>query len=1056
MSPRTVRPNEWNFCSNIAEAITNLLRAPEYSGSPLGHAEAELTEFQGVRRLDLVFFRRGVERQPIVTAEVKGPWDPIGRTPYNSRLVADAHSKASTVGALFFITWNIRRLVLWKTDDPGVALNDRVLDDYEFVPASVPLSSANDLDRPAVKDAVAAELPSFIASLHSWVSGPPRPSFLPLDRLFVARIEAALDFPIARTAEAIKANLRLNQLFKRRAEKWMREIQGWTVTAATEAANADHAARFTCYVLLNRLCFYNALRRKYSELPRLVVANNIATGTALEARLREAFNQAKRYTGDYETVFDGDVGDTFPFLSDDTVPEWRSLIRSLDRYDFASISLDVIGAMYEQLIKPAERHRYGQHYTQPAVVDLINAFAIKDGRDSVLDPGCGGGTFLVRAYARKKYLAPDQEHSQLLERLYGCDILNYACHLSIINLAIRDLIDDDNFPRIHQGDFLRYEPNVVFSTQPVRIQAGGLVTDMRQVRLQNRTFNAIVGNPPYISIREMRPLDQNYYVTKAQRTWPGYTWRRVADIYTYFFLHAEKFLRSDGVLALLTQAGWLDVDYGIPLQRWMLEHFRIVAVMETEAEPWFTDARVATAVTIIEREDGHTHRRANSVRFVQFRRRLGDIAGDHAAEHDRQRGFEGLRDRILQAERDVNCEEFRIRIVSQAELEDEGIVGGRDVGSKWGRYLRSTDTLYALQDVLREAFTPLRQLGPVKRGITTNCDKFFIVSDVSLDALKIEDQRAFRENFGVRRALVESGELRIVRRSDGYQQPLENIYLRPMLKTARDVEWFSTSQIENSHYAVTLQDGLPRLSEFARRYVAAGEREDWHLSPSFESIHESGGNWYSLRDAEPAPILFVKTMQYTPVVLLNDAGLIANQRLYKVEPVPGVSPLALCAVLNSTLFACERYAAVKALGREAAIDVEVFSANAFRVPDMRRIEASDLQSLESAMLELAVRRVGPMVEEHLLQLGLAAARAYVQRHPISPDIWPQELCNQTRQTIDRIVLKIIGVPQNEIEATRRTMCDELVAHTRRLRILELEAQLNRQGQAQNADLAPGS
>src|SRR4051812_16258301 len=41
-------------------------------------------------------------------------------------------------------------------------------------------------------------------------------------------------------------------------------------------------------------------------------------------------------------------------------------------------STSVIGAMYEQLIRPEERHRYGQHYTQPQVVDLINAFVILD------------------------------------------------------------------------------------------------------------------------------------------------------------------------------------------------------------------------------------------------------------------------------------------------------------------------------------------------------------------------------------------------------------------------------------------------------------------------------------------------------------------------------------------------------------------------------------------------------------------------------------------------------------------------------------------------------
>ena len=97
--------------------------------------------------------------------------------------------------------------------------------------------------------------------------------------------------------------------------------------------------------------------------------------------------------------------------------------------------------------------------------------------------------------------------------------------------------------------------------------------------------------------------------------------------YTYFWLHAEPFLAPRGCLALLTQAAWLDVEYGIPLQRWMLDNFRILAVLETEAETWFSDARVATVVTILQREEDAETRATNCVRFVQFRSRLLSLVG---------------------------------------------------------------------------------------------------------------------------------------------------------------------------------------------------------------------------------------------------------------------------------------------------------------------------------------------------------------------------------------------------------------------------------------------
>jgi hypothetical protein len=365
--------------------------------------------------------------------------------------------------------------------------------------------------------------------------------------------------------------------------------------------------------------------------------------------------------------------------------------------------------------------------------------------------------------------------------------------------------------------------------------------------------------------------------------------------------------------------------------------------------------------------------------------------------------------------------------------------------------LRSTDTLYSLQKQQPARFSPLSRLAEVKRGLTTNCDDFFIVEDVSAEALRLDDQRAFLANYGVTRARVQAGHARIVRRSDGYQQPLESAHVLPILKTARDIDCFATSQMETGHCAIVLSGNREQLSAFARRYVEAGEREGWHRSPSFEN---NGGNWYSLRTASATPILFVKTMQYSPVVLWNDAKFVANQRLYTILPSEGVPAAALCAVLNSTLFACERYAAVKALGREAAIDVEVFSANAFRTPTVTQLGDADVELLGSLMTALSGRRLRPMVEESLLNLGLMAARAYVQHYPVSPDTWPEELRDGTRQEIDRIVLELVGVPRAEVSAVRHAMYDELVAYTRRLRLLELEAQLNRQGSADVAGTTP--
>jgi len=1040
------RRNEWNFAAQMAALITQLLNEPEFLGSPLGHAEAERTETKGAKRLDLVIFARTQRETPLVTGELKVPWSAEGRTPYNRELVTDAHSKASRAGAIYFLTWNIRRVVVWKTDDPGVALERRVVYDNELTTA--PLRSEADLDRSDIVSTVSKGVRELLQMLSSFLLNAALASFLPLDRLFIATLEAALYHPIEITNRAIASARKINSTFRRELERWMREDQGWVVATATEEENEERAARFSCYVLVNRLCFYNALRRKYASLPRLQVPNSLITAAMLERRLDRAFAQAKKLTGDYETVFDGDFGDRLPLLADEAVEEWRRLIRTLDYYDFASISVDIIGSMYEQLIRPEERHRYGQHYTQPLVVDLINAFAIPhDPALVILDPACGGGTFLVRAYARKRSLNPELEHSDLLASLYGCDILSYACHLSTINLAIRDLIDDDNFPRIRHGDFLRFKPGQAFTEQPERLQAGGIVINKIPLEVNQGHFDAIVGNPPYISARVLPSDERNYYYQTTQKAWPAYQWRSRSDIYVYFWTHSAQFLTSNGTMAFLTQSAWLDTDYGFPLQEWMLENFKIEAILESEAEPWFTDARVATAITVLRREPKRLNREQGIVRFVQFRTLLRTLFGDDSDETVRQRSVSEFCQRLMLKSEDEETPEFRLRIIAQRELWRAGVgPSGRYVGSKWGHYLRATTGLYALLKNHRRKFLPLQDLADIRRGITTNCDDFFIVKDVSVDALTdVVGDRTFRDKYRVARRDVVDGKIRIIRRKDGYETALERDLLRPIIKSGRDAEYLSTKRNGTDEYIVVLRVSRDRLSRLSNAYVEAGEREGWHKQPSFQGLHGSETGWYSLQEPEASPILFIKTMQYSPMVLWNDGGYLANQRLYQVMPLSGVDSAALCAVLNSTIFASTRYASVKALGREAAIDQEVFAVQALLTPDLRRLSTREVEELSGALKSICQRKVLPLLEEALQSAGLSEARTYVAQHPVSREAWPSELRDEARQVIDRIVLKYLGLSDRAVQRILEHLYNDLVEHIRKLRLLELEAQRNRGG-----------
>lgn len=317
----------------------------------------------------------------------------------------------------------------------------------------------------------------------------------PLDEKFIRVIESALELPILQTRAGIESRYGTDRAFARDFDRWMRDGQGWTISDAELRDNLERAAKFSCYVLVNKLVFQQALRRRFPSLRKAKIPNTFSKAQQVRDLFRALFDEAKRISHDYETVFDGDFGDTLPLLDDGTVASWREFLREIEGFDFSRIDYDIVGHIFERLISPEERHRYGQHYTRSEIVDLMNVFAIRNPEATVLDPACGGGTFLVRAYVLKRELSEGKlSHEQLLKQIRGLDISAYAAHLSTINLASRDLIDERSYPLVARADFFDVKPGKAVFHVPMSVHGRG----NQMVPLNLDTVDGIVGNPPYI------------------------------------------------------------------------------------------------------------------------------------------------------------------------------------------------------------------------------------------------------------------------------------------------------------------------------------------------------------------------------------------------------------------------------------------------------------------------------------------------------------------------------------------------------------------------------
>ena len=155
-------------------------------------------------------------------------------------------------------------------------------------------------------------------------------------------------------------------------------------------------------------------------------------------------------------------------------------------------------------------------------------------------------------------------------------------------------------------------------------QAG---TGQGDVPLQLPAFDAIIGNPPYLRWQKLDDLDVEYRERLAQ-VWAEADVGKVqlTDIYVLFFIHALKLLAPGGRIGFVTSSAWLKTEYGVGLQLLLLREARIIAIVGSEAEPFFPQAAINTVVTIVEKpKEPFVHTDDYPLRFVSLKQKLSTV-----------------------------------------------------------------------------------------------------------------------------------------------------------------------------------------------------------------------------------------------------------------------------------------------------------------------------------------------------------------------------------------------------------------------------------------------
>jgi adenine-specific DNA-methyltransferase len=308
---------------------------------------------------------------------------------------------------------------------------------------------------------------------------------------------------------------------------------------------------------------------------------------------------------------------------------------------------DLLDEIYMSIIPQQYRRQYGQFFTPHKIAKFMGNWLLSNGARKILDPAVGTGVFLSQIYQT----VGDKENLHMT----GIDVDPLMLNSTFIRLKLQGM--NINNLQLLKEDFLLWS--------------------------SDELYDAIICNPPYI---KFHGFDRD--VAKKVSSEFNISLSQLTNIYALFFIRAVKFVKQHGLLAFITPSEFLYTGYGQALKKFILENYRVEALILVGLQKEVFEKAMTTAlITFLVKDKPE---RSHKVKFV-------NLESDYHEIPERLEELEPVNE------------------IPQYEL---------DPKEKWLGYFVVEEDIKRVIDKL----VPLSTIATVDRGIATGCNEFFTLS----------------------------------------------------------------------------------------------------------------------------------------------------------------------------------------------------------------------------------------------------------------------------------------------------------------------------------------